>query len=149
MKNGETRRAPFSLSRMDVSAMPDRPPMPEPMRTPVRSCFSGVSSFQAGIRDRLIGSRHRVDDEVVDLALLFLLHPVVGIELSLGRGAARYEIRDLAGEVGSVEFFDAPCAAFAGQQIAPGRFHADTDRCDEAKSRNDDAPHAAQSSFPR
>ena len=26
--------------------MPDRPPMPEPIRTPVRSCFSCVSAFQ-------------------------------------------------------------------------------------------------------
>ncbi len=42
MKNGETRRGPFSFSRRYVSAMPERPPMPEPMRTPARSSSSVV-----------------------------------------------------------------------------------------------------------
>src|SRR6185369_9126628 len=37
---------PFSLSRSEVSAMPFKPPIPEPMRTPVRSCLSCVSAFQ-------------------------------------------------------------------------------------------------------
>ena len=44
MKNGLTRRGPFSFSRIAVSAMPGRPPMPEPMSTPARSCFSAVSA---------------------------------------------------------------------------------------------------------
>ena len=84
MKNGLTRRGPFSFSSSEVSAMPDRPPMPEPIRTPVRSCFSCVSAFQPESVERLRGRRHAVDDEVVDLALLLGLHPVVGIELALG-----------------------------------------------------------------
>jgi len=37
MKKGLTLRGPFSCSSMAVSAMVDRPPMPEPMITPVRS----------------------------------------------------------------------------------------------------------------
>ena len=35
MKNGETRRGPRSFSSNAVSAMPDRPPIPEPIRMPV------------------------------------------------------------------------------------------------------------------
>ncbi len=50
MKNGLTRRGPFSFSSSDVSAMPSSPPMPEPISTPVRSCFSGVSAFQPASR---------------------------------------------------------------------------------------------------
>ena len=46
MKNGLTRRGPFSFSSSAVSAMPFRPPMPEPISTPLRSCFSCVSAFQ-------------------------------------------------------------------------------------------------------
>ena len=60
------------------------PPMPEPISTPVRSCFSCVSAFQPASFDRLLGGGHGVDDEIVDLALLLRLHPVVGIELALG-----------------------------------------------------------------
>ena len=35
MKNGDTRRGPFSFSTIAVSAMPSMPPMPEPIITPV------------------------------------------------------------------------------------------------------------------
>ena len=35
MKNGETRRGPFSFKMIAVSAMPSMPPMPEPIITPV------------------------------------------------------------------------------------------------------------------
>ena len=96
MKNGETRRGPFSLSRIDVSAMPDSPPIPEPIRTPARSCVSGVSNFRPEVGDRLIGRRNGIDDEVIDLALLFRLHPIVRIEFAVAR-SARHEVRDLAG----------------------------------------------------
>ena len=50
MKNGLTRRGPLSFSRSEVSAMPLSPPIPEPMSTPVRSCFSGVSAFHSASR---------------------------------------------------------------------------------------------------
>ena len=35
MKNGDTRRGPRSFSTIAVSAMPVRPPIPEPIITPV------------------------------------------------------------------------------------------------------------------
>jgi hypothetical protein len=46
MKNGLTRRGPFSCSSMAVSAMVPRPPMPEPIITPVRSRSSSVCGSQ-------------------------------------------------------------------------------------------------------
>ena len=46
MKNGLTRRGPRSFKSSAVSAMPLKPPIPEPIMTPVRSCFSVVSAFQ-------------------------------------------------------------------------------------------------------
>ncbi len=36
MKKGLTRRGPFSCSSIAVASMVPRPPMPEPMITPVR-----------------------------------------------------------------------------------------------------------------
>src|SRR5262245_46825311 len=47
MKNGETRRGPLSFSTTAVSAMPVRPPIPEPIITPVLICSSRVVGFQA------------------------------------------------------------------------------------------------------
>ena len=35
MKNGDTRRGPRSFSTIAVSAMPVRPPIPDPIITPV------------------------------------------------------------------------------------------------------------------
>ena len=46
MKNGETRRGPFSCSVMAVSAMPSMPPMPEPISTPVEFCSSLLCGCQ-------------------------------------------------------------------------------------------------------
>ena len=40
MKNGDTRRGPFSLRMIAVSAMPSMPPMPDPIMTPVVICSS-------------------------------------------------------------------------------------------------------------
>ncbi len=52
MKKGETRFGPFSLMSTAVSAMAERPPMPEPIITPVRQrsssdCGSQPESFTA------------------------------------------------------------------------------------------------------
>jgi hypothetical protein len=46
MKKGETRFGPRSLIRSAVSAMVLRPPMPEPIMTPVRSRLSSSSGVQ-------------------------------------------------------------------------------------------------------
>ena len=42
----------------------------------------------AGIVERLARGAHRIDDEIVDLALLFRLHPLVGIEGAVAAVAA-------------------------------------------------------------
>ena len=72
--------------------------------------------FPARIGDRLIGGRHRINDEIVDLALLLWLHPIVGIELARRR-ASRNEAADLAGDIGYVELGDPPGAVLARKQI--------------------------------
>src|SRR6195952_4330102 len=46
MKNGDTLRGPRSLSRIDVSAMPVSPPMPEPIITPLAQRSSSVAGCQ-------------------------------------------------------------------------------------------------------
>ncbi len=86
----------------------------------------------AGIGDRLLGRRHRVDDEVVDLALLLRLHPIVGIELAVGLVAARNEAGDLAGEIADLELLDAARAVGAGEQRLPRRLDAAADGRDDA-----------------
>ena len=70
--------------------------------------------LQARIGDRLVGRSDGIDDEIIDLALLLRLHPVVRIELALGLGATRNEIGDLAGDVGNFKFLDAPGTVLAG-----------------------------------
>src|SRR6202171_6383686 len=47
MKNGETLRGPRSLSSSAVSAMPDSPPIPEPIRVPVAHLSSSVEGCQS------------------------------------------------------------------------------------------------------
>src|SRR5215213_1706511 len=47
MKNGETFRGPRSLSSSAVSAMPDRPPIPEPIMVPVAQRSSSVEGCQS------------------------------------------------------------------------------------------------------
>src|ERR1700744_2066999 len=46
MKNGDTFRGPRSFSSSAVSAMPDRPPMPEPIMVPVAQRSSSVDGCQ-------------------------------------------------------------------------------------------------------
>src|SRR6202789_1306382 len=47
MKNGETLRGPRSLSSNAVSAMPERPPIPEPIMVPVAQRSSSVAGCQS------------------------------------------------------------------------------------------------------
>src|SRR5258705_12974505 len=46
MKNGETLRGPRSLSSSAVSAMPDRPPIPEAIMVPVAQRSTSVAGWQ-------------------------------------------------------------------------------------------------------
>src|SRR4029077_8799257 len=75
----------------------------------------------AGVIECLRGCRHRKDDEVVDLALVLWLHPLVGIEARIGTVAARHHASDLARQIGDVERLDPPRAARPLEDLLPGR----------------------------
>src|SRR6185437_13851662 len=98
-----------------------------------------------GIIERELGCAHRVEDEIVDLALLFRLHPLVGIEGAVGAVAARNLAGDLARDVGDLESVDGLDAAFGREQPPPRRLDAATERRHHAKSSDDDASHDRRS----
>ncbi len=95
----------------------------------------------ACVIERLLRGAHGEDDEIVDLALLFRLHPLVGIEAVVRAVAARHLAGDLAGQIGHVEGLDSPRAALAGDQPLPRRLYAASQRRHHAEPRDDDAPH--------
>ena len=79
-KCGLTRPGPFSCRTIDSFSIPGRPPMPEPIDTPVRSRSVLAHVGQAGILERLAGGVDAVDDERVDLALDLVIDAHVGVE---------------------------------------------------------------------
>ena len=96
----------------------------------------------AGILDRLVGRRHRIDDERIDLAALLRLHPFVGIELAFGLAAERKLAGDLRGEVVDLEIGDAARRRFRpARMLRPSRFDAAAKRRHHAQSGDDDASH--------
>src|SRR6185437_2514692 len=88
----------------------------------------------------------REDDEVVDLALVLWLHPLVGIEAGVGTVAARHHAGDLARQIGDVEGLDLPRAARAAQDSLPGRLDAASERRHHTEACDDNPPHACNSS---
>ncbi len=66
-----------------------------------------------GIIERLARRSHREDDEVVDLALVLRLHPLVGIESLAGTITSRHHACDPARQIGYIESINLPGAAFA------------------------------------
>src|SRR5262249_6290981 len=61
----------------------------------------------AGVVKRLRCRSHGKEDEIVDLALLLRLHPLVGIEASVCAVATRHLPGNLAGDIGNIELVDA------------------------------------------
>ena len=96
--------------------------------------FLGLG-LDAGVVDGLLGRRHGVDDERIDLALILDVHPLVGIELAVGVVAERDAVGDLAGDVVDLEIVDALGAALAGEDVGPGGFDAAAEGRDEPHSR--------------
>ena len=137
MKNGEMRRGPLSLSSdgglvdaadaADAGADQDAGRASGPRRL----------GLPAGVGERLVGGRHGEDDEVVDLALLLRLHPVVGIERAVDAVAARDVAGDLAGRSDDLEVVDATRAALAGEEARPGRLDAAAERRHHAHAGDD------------
>ena len=92
MKNGEMRRGPPLISSMCSRSIVENPPMPEAMKTPTWSAFSGVTS-SLRVLDRELRRRHRELDEDVDLLDVLLLEVVQGIEALDLAGDPRREVR--------------------------------------------------------
>ena len=90
---------------------------------------------------RLRRCAHGKNDEIVDLALLFRLHPFVGVEGTLRAVAAWNLAGNLAGNVGYIEILDVPDAALAGQQPLPGPLDPAGERHHHAKTCDNDASH--------
>src|SRR5438270_877595 len=109
-------------------------PAPSPITKPSRPLSYGPAALvglpfkPVGVVERLPCRRHREDDEVVDLALVLRLHPLVGIERCVGAVASRDRAGDLARQIGHLERVDALGAAFAVQYSLPGRLHATAER---------------------
>src|SRR6202012_4638447 len=99
-----------------------------------------------GVVERLARCRHREDDEVVDLALLLRLHPLIGIERAVGAVAARHHAGDLARQIGDVESVDLPRAALTVEDALPGRLDTAAEWRHHAEAGNDDSPHVPNSS---
>ena len=141
MKKGEMRRGPFSrrvmrgildaLQAADAGADQDAGGV----------LVVGSPGLPAGVVERLRRGGHRVDDEVVDLALLLGLHPVVGVEGAVGAVAARHLAGDLGRQVVDLEAVDLRRAALAGEDVRPGRLDTGAERRDHAETGDDDAPH--------
>ena len=101
-----------------------------------------VRGRPAGILNRLIRGGHAVEDEIIDLAPVLRLHPVVGVE-----GSVRaVPIRDFAGigchHIRRVEPRDRSGARLPGYQPLPGLLDPARKRRDHAQSGDDDAPHS-------
>src|SRR5882672_10922755 len=94
-----------------------------------------------GIIERLTRRAHGEDDEIVDLALVLRLHPLVGIEGAGGAVAARDHAGDSAGQIGDVEGVDLPGAALAVEDAFPGRLDATAEWRNHAEARDDNPPH--------
>src|SRR6185437_14169702 len=95
----------------------------------------------AGVVERLTGSAHGKGDELIDLALLLRLHPLVGIVGGVGAIAARNLAGDPAGEIGDLEALDLAHAAFALDEARPSRLDAAAERRDRTHAGDDDPLH--------
>src|SRR6195952_155861 len=99
-----------------------------------------------GVVERLLRRAHREDDEIIDLALVLVLHPLVGIEGAVGAVAARNHAGDAAGQIRHVERIDLPGAALAVEDALPGRLDAAAEWRHHAEARDDNPPHIQDSS---
>ena len=100
MKNGDTLRGPRSLREQrrigDAGQAAD--PGADHGAGGAAILFGG--RMPIGVVERLTRRAHREDDEIVDLALILRLHPLVGIEGAVGAVAARNHAGDPAGQIG-------------------------------------------------
>src|SRR5207248_4775053 len=96
--------------------------------------------------ERLACRAHRENDEIVDLALILRLHPVIGIERAVAAVAPRNQAGDPAGQIGDVKCLDLLGAALAIEDALPGRLDAASEWRHHAEARDDNPPHFQHSS---
>src|SRR5664279_2064381 len=99
-----------------------------------------------GFVERLTRRTHGEDDEIVDLALVLRLHPLIGIEGAVAAVAARNHAGNPAGQIGDVKRLDLSGAAFAVEDALPGRLDATAEWRHHAEARDDNPPHIQHSS---
>jgi hypothetical protein len=111
IKNGEILRGPPSISAACSRSIMSNPPIPEPMCTPTRSSFSGVT-FSPDIFMRFIRGRDGQVDEAPHLLQFLFFDEVQRVEaLDLGGNlTGKFAVESKLGDAGH--------AAFAGQHRA-------------------------------
>src|SRR5579864_9143647 len=100
-----------------------------------------VVGMPIGVVESLASRAHGVENEVIDLALILRLHPVIRIEGAVRTVATRNHASDLAGQVGNLERIDFPGAAVAVEDALPGWLDATAERRDHAKAGDDNPSH--------
>ena len=95
----------------------------------------------ASVVERLFGRTHGKEDEVVNLALLLRLHPLIGIEGAVRTVPAANLPCDFAGKIGDIEFLDSLNSALPREQALPRRLDPASERRHHTKTSDDDASH--------
>jgi hypothetical protein len=96
-KNGDTLRTPPAAKSSQVFSIIGRPPIPEPIDTPIRS-GAGLR-FEPGVAYGLNARRHAVMDEDIHAARFFDREVLANIEIP-------HFTSDLHGKAGNIETGD-------------------------------------------
>src|SRR5258707_14356448 len=113
-----------------------------------RAAFVLRRGVPVRVIERLARRAHCKDDEIVDLALVLRLHPLVGIEGAIRTVAAGNDAGDPAGQIRDVERLDLPRVALAIEDTRPARLDATAEWRNHAQPR-DDHPSHLQTSSPK
>src|SRR6516225_5886004 len=141
--NEKRRHAPWSLLLQHDGSFgnPGEATDPGPDHHPGSDLLLVRRRLPTRILQCLLRGAHGEDDEIVDLALLLRLHPLVGVEGAVRTVAARNLTGNFGGQVGHVERFDASRAALAVDKPAPSRLHSASKWRHHAEARDDDTSH--------
>ena len=96
--------------------------------------------------ERLACRAHGENNEIVDLALILRLHPLIGIEGTVAAVAPRNQAGDPAGQIGDIKCLDLLGAALAVEDALPARLDAASEWRHHAEARDDNPPHFQHSS---
>jgi len=131
MKKGEILRGP-PASRFECSrSMISKPPIPEPIKTPTRSSFSGVIWRPDWAIASCVAAKAKWI-EAPHLARFLLVHKIERVEV-LHFGGKRDR------ETSSIEALNGPHAAGSGQQLLPNLGRGVAHTADQPQAGDDDA----------